>query len=42
VCLGVHLARLEARTGLATLLDRLPDIRLDPARLSKIQGLVFR
>jgi cytochrome P450 len=42
VCLGVHLARLEARTGLATLLDRLPDVRLDPARPSKIQGLVFR
>ena len=42
VCLGVHLARLEARTSLATLLDRLPDMRLDPARPSKIQGLVFR
>jgi cytochrome P450 len=42
VCLGVHLARLEARTGLAALLDRLPDIRLDRARPSKIQGLVFR
>jgi cytochrome P450 len=42
VCVGVHLARLEARTGLATLLDRLPDMRLDPARPSKIQGLVFR
>jgi cytochrome P450 len=42
VCVGVHLARLEARTALATLLRRLPNLRLDPARPSKIQGLVFR
>jgi cytochrome P450 len=42
VCLGVHLARLEARIGLATLLDRLPDIRADPDRPARIQGLVFR
>jgi cytochrome P450 len=38
----VHLARLEARVGLATLLRRLPNIRLDPDRPSAIQGLVFR
>jgi cytochrome P450 len=42
VCIGVHLARLEARTALATLLRRLPGLRLDPDRPSKIQGLVFR
>jgi cytochrome P450 len=42
VCVGVHLARLEARTGLATLLRRLPNLRLDPDRPSKVQGLVFR
>jgi cytochrome P450 len=42
VCLGVHLARLEARTALAALLERLPNLRLDPERPSKINGLVFR
>src|SRR5207253_8357793 len=42
VCLGVHLARLEARSGLGALLDRLPGLRLDPTRPSRIQGLVFR
>jgi cytochrome P450 len=42
VCLGIHLARLEARLGLAALLRRLPDIRLDPARPSAARGLVFR
>ncbi len=42
VCLGVHLARLEARAALATLLDRLPNLRTDPNRPARIQGLVFR
>ena len=42
VCLGVHLARLEARTAIATLLRRLPTIGLDPARPPNVQGLVFR
>jgi cytochrome P450 len=42
VCLGVHLARLEARTALAALLERLPGLRLDPERPSAITGLVFR
>ena len=42
VCLGVHLARLEARTGLDALLRRLPTLTLDPARPSRIEGLVFR
>jgi cytochrome P450 len=42
VCLGVHLARLEARTALGALLQRLPGLRLDPAHPSHIRGLVFR
>jgi cytochrome P450 len=42
VCLGVHLARLEARTALAKLLQAWPGIRLDPERPSAVRGLVFR
>ena len=42
VCLGMHLARLEARTALARLLDRLPNLRLDPSRPAAVRGLVFR
>jgi len=42
VCLGVHLARLEARAALDILLRRLPALALDPTRPSQIQGLVFR
>jgi cytochrome P450 len=42
VCVGVHLARLEARTGLAELLARLPSLRLDPQRPAEVRGLVFR
>jgi cytochrome P450 len=42
VCIGVHLARLEARTALSALLRRLPGLRLDPERPSRIEGLVFR
>ena len=42
VCVGVHLARLEARTALAELLARLPDLRLDPKRPAEVRGLVFR
>ncbi len=42
VCLGVHLARLEARAALDVLLRRLPTLALDPGRLPRIQGLVFR
>jgi cytochrome P450 len=29
-CLGMHLARTEVTTGISSLLDRLPDLRLDP------------
>ncbi len=42
VCVGVHLARLEARTALAALWARLPGLRLDPAQPASIRGLVFR
>jgi cytochrome P450 len=43
-CLGAPLARLEARTALATLLTRLPDLRLatDPAELRWRGGLIMR
>jgi len=39
-CLGVHLARLEARIAVATMLARLPGLRLDQAAAPR--GLVFR
>jgi cytochrome P450 len=42
VCVGVHLARLEARAALAALLDRLPGLRLDPRGSAEVHGLVFR
>jgi cytochrome P450 len=42
VCLGVHLARLEARVGIARLLAAFPDMRLDPQRRAPVRGLVFR
>ena len=42
VCIGMHLARLEAHTALGRLLDRLPGLRLDPARSAAPRGLVFR
>jgi cytochrome P450 len=42
VCVGIHLARLEARGAIAGLLDRLPGLRLDPSRPTQVRGLVFR
>jgi cytochrome P450 len=42
VCIGMHLARLEAHTALRRLLDRLPRLRLDRAHPSAPRGLVFR
>ena len=42
-CLGYHLAKMEARTALGALLDRLPELRLDPAAPApRITGLAFR
>lgn len=43
VCLGMHLARMEMRVALETLLDRLPGLRLDLAGDDPhIRGQVFR
>jgi cytochrome P450 len=42
VCIGMHLARLEAATAVERLLDRLPGLRLDQERPSAPRGLVFR
>jgi cytochrome P450 len=43
-CLGMHLARLELRVGLNTVLDRLPNLRFDPERADDavIEGYAFR
>ena len=43
VCLGMHLARLEAHTAVGRVLDRLPRLRLDPEQPPPAaRGLVFR
>jgi cytochrome P450 len=42
VCIGVHLARLEAHTAVGRLLERFPRLRLDPERPAAPSGLVFR
>jgi cytochrome P450 len=43
ICLGMHLARAEMRVALNLLLDRLPDLRLDPGVGDPcIRGQVFR
>lgn len=42
VCLGMHLARMEALVAVRELLHRLPELALDPALPSAPTGLVFR
>jgi cytochrome P450 len=42
VCIGMHLARLEAHAAVARLLARLPGLRLDPSHAAAPRGLVFR
>jgi len=42
-CMGMHLARMETRVALEALLDRLPDLRLDPdASDVHVSGVMFR
>lgn len=42
VCVGMHLARLEALTAVERLFARLPGVCLDPDRPTAPRGLVFR
>jgi cytochrome P450 len=43
LCLGMHLARMEAAVAIDALLDRLPDMRLDPgAPAPRVVGVAFR
>ncbi len=43
MCLGIHLARMETSVVLDAVLDRLPNLRLDPAADDvHITGLAFR
>lgn len=42
-CLGMHLARMELGVGINAVLDRLPNLRLDPdAERPAISGYAFR
>jgi cytochrome P450 len=43
MCLGMHLARMETRVALDAVLERLPNLRLDPgAEPPRIIGTAFR
>ena len=42
VCIGMHLARLEAHTAVGRLLDRLPVMKLTDADAAQPRGIVFR
>ncbi len=43
MCLGIHLARMETTVAINAVLDRLPNVRLDPAAENvRISGLAFR
>jgi cytochrome P450 len=41
-CVGHQLARIQMRTGLRLLLDRFPDLRLDPTRPPVFRGWEYR
>jgi cytochrome P450 len=41
-CAGAHLARLEVRTAINAILDRLSDVRFLPDAETRIVGLAFR
>jgi cytochrome P450 len=42
VCIGMHLARLEAHTAVRRMLERMPDLRLADPVPPRPRGLVFR
>ena len=43
LCVGTHLARLQLKEAINALLDRLPNLRLDPnAPPPRIKGFNFR
>jgi cytochrome P450 len=43
LCLGMHLARMETTVAINALLDRLPELRLDPdAPAPQVVGVAFR
>jgi len=43
ICLGMHLSRVESHAALERVLDRMPDIRLDPDEPEpRIRGTVLR
>jgi cytochrome P450 len=43
MCLGMHLARMETRVALHAVLERLPELRLDPdAPQPRVVGTAFR
>ncbi|WIM89583.1 cytochrome P450 [Candidatus Mycobacterium wuenschmannii] len=42
MCLGMHLARLETRVMLESLLDRVENLRLEPDDETRIVGVTFR
>ena len=42
MCLGMHLARLETRVMLNSLLDRVENLTLEPDDDTRIVGVTFR
>src|SRR3712207_9483192 len=42
VCIGMHLARLEAHVAVGRTLERLPELRLNPDGDPSPRGLLFR